>query len=126
MMKNLILKPGAIILWKEHNKLQKFWAKLRKKELEYNRCCIIPRRMDFISLWGSTDNFRVLEPKKQYSSVEKEMLNKELDHGINHISIEDYLSIINIVRPNTLDLSTFTLESLFTNKYYKEVYAEEC
>lgn len=126
MMKNLILKPGAIILWKEYSKLQKFWAKLRKKELKYNRCCIIPHRMDFISLWGSADNFRVFEPKKQYSSIEKDILNRELDHNISHISNTDYLSVINIVRPDTLDLSTFTLESLITNKYYREVYAEEC
>lgn len=125
MMKHLTLKPGAIILWKEYNKLQKLWAKIRKKELVPNKCCIIPYKMDFVSIFGSTENFRVFEPKKQYSSIEKDMLNAELDKDIKYKSDTEYISIINIVRPNTFDISTFTLDSIISNKYYREVYAEE-
>ena len=125
-MKSLTLKPGSIIVWKEHNVFQKFWAKLRRKELTPNRCCIIPRRMEFVSLYESNPNFRVIEPRKQYSSAEKDILNETLDKDIKYKSDVEYLSIVNIVRPSTLDLSTLTLESLFDNKYYKEVYAEEC
>lgn len=125
-MKHILLKPGAIILWKQYNTLQKFWAKLRRKELKCNKCCIIPYKMDLISVFDSLDSFRVFEPKKQYSSVEKDILNSELNKNVKHTSDEEYMFIVNIVRPNTFDPSSFTLDSLSNNKYYREVYAEEC
>ena len=124
-MKNLILKPGAIILWREYNKLQKFWAKLRNKQLPYNKSVIIPHRMDLVSFSGNL-LCRVFEPRKQYSNSEKTLLNEILDKRFKHKSEIDYLSVVNIIRPETFDLSTLTLDEITTNKYYREVYAKEC
>lgn len=63
----------------------------------------------------------ILEPKKQYSKAEKQLLYDYI--VVNDNSIESELATrINIIRPDTVDPSTFTLESLLTNKYYKIVY----
>jgi hypothetical protein len=126
MRKKIRIRPGAISVWKEYGWFNQTLAKLGLRKLPYNRIQIYARDIDIVFVNPSSDNilaYYIIEPKQKYNNNERIKL-LELLHDIN---IDwaypiDYLSILNIVRPETFDLSTVTLGTIRENKYYKQVY----
>lgn len=124
-MKEIIIKPGSIIIWKYTDWFSKLCKWFKGKSNKYDSAVICKEQFALIS---PLNNFKydgieyvILEPKKQYSKAEKQIISGYV--VINDKCIESELATrINIIRPDTVDPSTFTLESLLTNKYYKIVY----
>ena len=124
-MKEIVIKPGSIIIWKYTDWFSKLCKWFKGKSNKYDSAVICK---DQYTLVSPLNNFKydhidhiILEPKKQYSKAEKQLLYDYI--VVNDNSIESELATrINIIRPDTVDPSTFTLESLLTNKYYKIVY----
>lgn len=61
------------------------------------------------------DRYIILEPIKPYKLevVEHVMMNNDT---------KDVFSVINIIRPSTIDVESFTIDGLLKNKYYRIVY----
>ena len=81
-MRQLVIKPGSIMLWKSYGKLKRWWYKLIGKNLPYNNGILI--RDTQTILYGisgepfskkSEEEVVILEPRKQYSKVETAFLN---------------------------------------------------
>ena len=120
-IETITLKPGSIILWKE----QSFWSKLLRRSGKFNKCAICQSKMDWIINVIkplSHKDIKVLEPKKPYSKLEQEMLSQALDNRGSVLQEIEKLAVINIVRPETLDMSNVTLDNLLQNKYYKVIW----
>ena len=79
-MRQLVIKPGSIMLWKSYGKLKRWWYKLIGKNLPYNNGILI-RDTQTILYGISEEPFSkesevvILEPRKQYSKVETAFLN---------------------------------------------------
>lgn len=124
-MKEIVIKPGSIIIWKYTDWFSKLCKWVKGKSNRYDSVLICKEQFTLIS---PLNNFKydgteyvILEPKKQYSKAEKQLISNYV--VVNDKCIESELATrINIIRPDTVDPSTFTLESLLTNKYYKIVY----
>jgi hypothetical protein len=124
-MKEIIIKPGSIIIWKYTDWYSKIYKWFKRKSNKYDSAVICKEQFTLIS---PLNNFKydgieyvILEPKKQYSKAEKQLISSYV--VVNDKCIESELATrINIIRPDTVDPSTFTLESLLNNKYYKIVY----
>lgn len=126
-MKEIVIKPGSIIIWGYKDRwftklIKKFFNSNKDKYTEAN---IYNQKYTFVSPYNNfvfpRMNFVVLEPKKQYSKLEQQMLSElytqpGLDESVR------LGSCLNSIRPETVDLSTFTLDSLLDNKYYRIVY----
>lgn len=76
-MRQLVIKPGSIMLWKSYGKLKRWWYKLIGKNLPYNNGILI--RDTQTILYGisgepfskeSEEEVVILEPRKQYSKAE--------------------------------------------------------
>lgn len=124
-MKEIVIKPGSIIIWKYTDWYSKICKWFKRKSNKYDSAVICKEQFTLIS---PLNNFKydgieyvILEPKKQYSKAEKQLISSYV--VVNDKCIESELATrINIIRPDTVDPSTFTLESLLNNKYYKIVY----
>lgn len=124
-MKEIVIKPGSIIIWKYTDWFSKIYKWFKRKSNKYDSAVICKEQFTLIS---PLNNFKydgieyvILEPKKQYSKAEKQLISSYV--VVNDKCIESELATrINIIRPDTVDSSIFTLESLLTNKYYKIVY----
>ena len=79
-MRQLVIKPGSIMLWKSYGKLKRWGYKLIGKNLPYNNGILI-RDTQTILYGISEEPFSkesevvILEPRKQYSKVETAFLN---------------------------------------------------
>lgn len=120
--KELTLTPGTIVVWKSYNRLEKWWAKLRKKTLDWNSCSIVEKPITFIVNSDNTNYFRIFKPNKAYNK--QEMLEC-LIYSLSGIAKYDFgrLFIVNLIRPNTFDLTNSypTINILENSKYYTEV-----
>lgn len=67
-METLKIKPGSILLWKEHSRITKLFNKLFHKELPYNNFSFFLREIElcFPITKGNNnyDKLIILEPKK--------------------------------------------------------------
>lgn len=128
-MRQLVIKPGSIMLWKSYGKLKRWWYKLIGKNLPYNNGILI-RDTQTILYGISEEPFSkesevvILEPRKQYSKVETAFLNSIVyASSDNTTSVLDKIGIAaNSVRPETFDMSSITLDNIINNKYYKVTY----
>lgn len=106
-MKCLDIKSGSILIYKKYGLLKCWWNKLMRKELPFNKYTLY---FGNSSMFVETTNIKVkekdryiiLEPIKPYS--------------------KDVFSVINIIRPSTIDVESFTIDGLLKNKYYRIVY----
>lgn len=128
-MKQLVIKPGSIMLWKSYGKLKRWWYKFLGKKLPYNNGILI-RDTQTILYGISEEPFSkesevvILEPRKQYSKVETAFLNSIVyASSDNTTSGLDKIGIAaNSVRPETFDMYSLTLDNIINNKYYKVIY----
>lgn len=127
-MKYLNIKPGSIIVYKKYNLLKCWWSKLMRKELPFNKYSIY---FGASSMFVETTNIKVkdeyryviLEPIKPYSKKEEKALELEVvEHVMMNNDSKDVFSVINIIRPCTIDAESFTINGLLKNKYYRIVY----
>lgn len=122
-MKEIVIKPGSIILWKDTDwlsKVRRFFS--RKKGYESANVCI--DGYIFVSIFDefkSNTDILILEPKKQYTKTEAKKLSEIYLFSDSDVNAR-IAATLNSIRPDTVDPSTFTLESLLNNKYYKVVY----
>lgn len=114
-IKTTIVRPGAILCWKEYNIFTKLWNKLKKRDLPYNKFEIIPTSIELLTI--DKYNFVAYAPIRKYSKQEIHKLQSVYDNCVNDRNWEDIKAIINIVRPNTFN-DYSTLEEC---KYYKKI-----
>lgn len=122
--KSITLTPGSIIVWKDYNKLEKWWAKLRKKDLEYNKARIMSKETEFIT---ESSNYRFFTLKKPYSKDEAIWCEiyyltyymNPFKFYMNPFGLPQAQFIANRIRSNTFSYPT-TIESLEKSKYYIE------
>ena len=130
-MRQLVIKPGSIMLWKSYGKLKRWWYKLLGKNLPYNNGILI--RDTQTILYGisgepfskeSEEEVVILEPRKQYSKVETAFLNSIFYTSSDNVTseLDKICIIVNSVRPETFDMSSITLDNIINNKYYKVTY----
>lgn len=125
-METVTIKPGSIIMWKDYSSIRVWWSKLCRKELPFNYARIYDEQFTIampISKGTLPGNLRfvVLEPRKQYSKVERELLRNMYVFDSN--SLEENLAItVNSIRPETFEVDNLTLDNLMNNKYYRVVY----
>lgn len=114
-MKQVLIKPGTIFLSKEYKRHEKLLAFLKRKKLGYNKFYIFDSNHNMIRKPNKTDCI-LLEPKKKYSG--KEIVKLSLLNRLGWIEdCKDVLTVINAVRPNTVDES-LTLDQLLENRFY--------
>ena len=116
-MRQLVIKPGSIMLWKSYGKLKRWWYKLIGKNLPYNNGILI--RDTQTILYGisvmypiiNLDDINLSAPYFVYASSD------------NTTSVLDKIGIAaNSVRPETFDMSSLTLDNIINNRYYKVTY----
>lgn len=126
--KRLDVKAGSICIYKNYGFFKQLWSKITKKELPFNEYKIY---YDNSSIFVELTNVKVpdeeryifLEPIKQYSKKEKEELKLVATEFVsNNSKMDDMFTIINSVRPSTIDSSNFSISGLLQNKYYKVLY----
>lgn len=124
-MKEIVIKPGSIIIWKETDWFTKLVKFFKKDKRNYTSANIYNKKSVFVSPYNNfifrDTEFVVLEPKKQYSKLEQQMLEEMYTQP----GLDESLrlgTVLNMIRPETVDQSTFTLDSLLDNKYYRIVY----
>lgn len=115
------LPAGSIVLAKQYNLWERFYAWLTKKPLKYNDAWVDPfGKSGFLfkdTLWMKHDVF-TFTPKKNYSK--KEMLKMFEQVLVPSITCDDPVEVllkINLIRPNTFKGTTLE-ELLDDNKYY--------
>lgn len=122
-MKKFDIKFGSVILWKKYNVFKRLWAKIKGKELPYNRWAMFNAEEEDVYVYGS--DLKLYELIKPYNGKEL----KKLDAAATNVVISDMILeddlklIINCIRPNTIPDSTDPENGdwLAGNKYYKEI-----
>lgn len=127
-MKITTIKPGSIILWKEHGWLRRLVYMVLGKELPYNAYVIVDKEIEllFRSCVETFPGFIVLSPRKQYSKAETSKLQKvnmlltpELEKVDAALSIS---YVINGVRKDTFE-GINDIDLVINSKYYKLINA---
>lgn len=115
------LPAGSIVLAKQYNLWERFYAWLKREPLKYNDAWVDPfGKSGFLfkdTLWMKHDVFTFI-PKKNYSK--KEMMKMFTDVLVPSIACDDPVETIlriNLIRPNTFKGTTLE-ELLDNNKYY--------
>lgn len=133
-MKTVIIRPGSIMIWKEHNIIKTLWYKFKKKSLPFNKFLLnVNKSIHIVAVDKEerlTDNKRyvIIEPRKLYSRAEQELLAEEVKNyemfGLGIDSVLDIQALSNWVRPSTMTDDPFdiTLEDVINNKYYRVIY----
>lgn len=122
-MKEITIKPGSIILWKDTSwfgKITRFFS--RKKGYEYAN--VYDTNYTLVSLFNefkSNSDIVILEPRKQYTKAETKKLRELYVFSKADVTV-NIAATLNAIRPDTVDPATFTLDSLLNNKYYKVTY----
>lgn len=120
MIKQTIVKPGSIMLYKEYGFFKKLFAKLTKKELPYNKFLVFTMSTVFYSYEETESEKIVLEPKKNYSNSEALQLAnllKKMERNYD-LQLDDILILVNSIRPNTIDIAD-DVSVLINNKFYR-------
>ena len=109
-MKCLDIKTGSILIYKKYGLLKCWWNKLMRKELPFNKYTLY---FGNSSMFVETTNIKVkekdryiiLEPIKPYSKKEEKALKLEVvEHVMMNNDTKDVFSVINIIRPSTIDV----------------------
>lgn len=115
------LPAGSIVLVKQYNLWERFYAWLKREPLKYNDAWVDPfGKSGFLfkdTLWTKHNVFTFI-PKKNYSK--KEMLKMFEQVLVPSITCDDPVEVllkINLIRPNTFKGTTLE-ELLDNNKYY--------
>ena len=119
--KQLTIKAGSIFPYKEYGVFARMMAKIKGKELPYNK--FIGYAQDTIVYVKNLNDTKdiILEPKKNYSNKEALMFSiarKVLCGNMCRLEFDDILVLINSVRPGTIEI-TKDVANLIGNKYYK-------
>lgn len=115
-MKCLDIKTGSILIYKKYGLLKCWWNKLMRKELPFNKYTLY---FGNSSMFVETTNIKVKE-KDRYIILEPKL--EVVEHVMMNNDTKDVFSVINIIRPSTIDVEAFTIDGLLKNKYYRIVY----
>lgn len=122
------LRPGSMLIYKQHNIFKKLWYRLCKKELPYNKVVLFLKEIDIMDTFSSQSPTLLAEPKRPYNKVDLAKLELAVDKYLLRLDDDEYYSlcfdsnksdlikILNEVRPNTLDKDAIT--DLINSKYY--------
>lgn len=119
-IKTVKYKAGSILLWKRQCPLLKrLWYWILRKKRPYDKFSVLVENGDYLKLASAKVDEYILEPKKTYSKEEIKKLNT-LHDSIQ--TVEDLITAINAIRPNTvvegnIDSPDKLIQGL--NKYYK-------
>lgn len=122
----ITIKPGSILLCKNYNWLQKSWAYLTKKKLQFNQSTLFAEESKLLRIRHNHSSV-ILEPKKIYSKKELKNLLTVVQATTGNPSItwltgnrkENNLFVtINAIRPNTFKEKETDLEAFTNSKYY--------
>lgn len=123
-METLKIKPGSILLWKEHSRITKLFSKLFHIDLSYNKFHYITDHttLCFPITKGNIDydELVILEPREDYTKEEINLLNSLIVFDADRWT--DTLKIFaNTVRPNSIKIDS-DLDDLLWNENYKMAY----
>lgn len=120
----LDIKPGTLLIYKNHSLIKELFYKLLKKETSFNRIEIIPEECT-ISQFEDADNMLILNPKRLYSKAEIKTLKNYFENNyIDSKKVSTVIKAINTVRPDTFPENA-TIEDIINSTYYKKVNAEK-
>lgn len=124
------IKPGTILLNKDHNVFKTWFYKLFNKELPYNKYMLTLDDTQIININGILSNITLVEPRREYSRKELELLtrlvfnnktgedNKLLPWASDKdFDEKDLFILLNAVRPRTFKADS-KLNSFIRNKFY--------
>ena len=122
------LRPGSMLIYKQHSIFKKLWYRLRKKELPYNKVVLFLKDIDVMDTFSSRSPTLLAELKKPYNKADIAKLETAVDKHLLRLNDEEYYSIsfdsnktdlikiLNEVRPNTLGKDAIT--DLINSRYY--------
>lgn len=122
------LRPGSMLIYKQHNLFKRLWYKLLKKELPYNKVVLFLKDIDIMDTFSSQSPTLLAELKKPYSKADLIKLESAVDKYLLRLDDDEFYSIqfssnktdltkiLNAVRPNTLGKDAIT--DLINSKYY--------
>lgn len=112
---------GTLVVAKKYSIISRLWYAITCKRRPYNSIYILPKNtyIGITKFDKFKNDYHLFIPKQEYKSHEIKMLNKLIK---SCSSTEDYLTLINKIRPNTVDETN--LDSLRTNDNYYKIYIE--
>lgn len=119
-VRQIVLKPGAIVMWKSYTPVKKLWNKIRHGRLLYNKFTIIKRKVEWL-YEDSLKQIDIYEPIKPYSTAEATKLNIVSPADNMYRDWNDIICVVNLVRPKTIS----PCEDISNNKYYKKLNWDE-
>lgn len=119
-VRQIVLNPGAIVMWKSYNPVKKLWNKLKYGRLNNNRFTIIKRKVEWL-YEDSLKQIDVYEPVKPYSRLEATKLNIVAPIDNMYKGWNDVVCVVNLIRPKTLN----TCDNIDNNRYYKKLNWDE-
>lgn len=120
----LDIKPGTLLIYKNHCLMKELFYKLFKKEVPFNRIEIIPEECT-ISQFEDADNVLILNPKRLYSKAEIKTLKNYFENNcIDSKKVSTVIKAINTVRPDTFPENA-SIDDIINSTYYKKVNAEK-
>lgn len=124
-MKTITLKPGSIMLWKEHSKFTNWLRKLFHIKTSYNHVFLLVEstEMHIPITEGKAflaNELIILEPRVDLTKEEIATMDSltyyKRDTWFDHVKI-----FVNTARPNTIDTSS-KIDDLLFNENYKVAY----
>ena len=110
-------KAGSIQMEKQYTLFKRIWAKLKGKQLPYNKFELFVTDTTMYTLENTYEKFTVVSPKKAYSNKEAKALVALVGSSEPSdvtMTAEDILIAINTIRPNTVN----NLNELIESKFY--------
>ena len=113
---------GTLVISKTYGFWKRLWYWLKKKRREYNTLYILPTStgVGLSKVELLLNDYYLFVPLKPYTRTEIKKLNTILKSCSTE---KDYLTAINAIRPNTVDVDG-SIEQFRTNKYYKKIYLD--
>lgn len=120
----LDIKPGTLLIYKNHSLIKELFYKLLKKETSFNRIEVIPEECT-ISQFEDADNMLILNPKRLYSKAEIKTLKNYFENNyIDPKKVSTVIKAINTVRPDTFPENA-SIDDIINSTYYKKVNVEK-
>lgn len=129
-IKYYTIKPGALLLSKNYNWVQKGIAYLRKRELPFNHATLFADESQLLKI-RDTHTSVVVEPKKLYSKKELKQLVSLVYTTTEDIEVtwvtadnktnDNLFAIVNAIRPNTFKDKEANLNAFIDSKYYNTI-----
>ena len=114
--------PGTLVVIKKQSLWQRFKNWITRKEKKFDNLYVLPTYagISVSKVQLLLNDYLLFIPTKEYSKKELSKFNKIYP---SCESIKDYLTMIEIIRPGTIEVDS-PLEQFLSNKNYKLIYLD--